>query len=33
VRQQPWREVFVYFKHEDGATGPRLAQEFMKFFK
>jgi uncharacterized protein YecE (DUF72 family) len=32
VRQQSWGEVFVYFKHEDGATGPRLAQEFTKLF-
>ncbi|HKJ92573.1 MAG TPA: DUF72 domain-containing protein [Longimicrobiales bacterium] len=25
---QDWAEVFVFFKHEDGAAGPRLAREF-----
>ncbi len=25
-----WREAFVFFKHEDEATGPRLAAEFMQ---
>lgn len=25
IREQPWREVFVFFKHEDEARGPRLA--------
>jgi len=27
IRQQPWSEAFVYFKHEDGARGPKLAGE------
>jgi uncharacterized protein YecE (DUF72 family) len=26
TRAQPWREAFVYFKHEDEARGPELAQ-------
>lgn len=30
--QQPWRELFVFFKHEDAGTGPRLAQEFAQLF-
>jgi uncharacterized protein YecE (DUF72 family) len=30
VRQQAWEEAYVYFKHEDEATGPRLAGEFVK---
>jgi uncharacterized protein YecE (DUF72 family) len=30
VRAQGWKEVFVFFKHEDEATGPKLAAEFMK---
>ena len=28
VRAQSWREAFVFFKHEDEATGPRLATQF-----
>lgn len=30
VRAQPWREAFVYFKHEDQATGPLLARQFIE---
>lgn len=29
VRAQAWEEVFVFFKHEDAGTGPRLAGEFL----
>jgi len=29
VRAQPWDEAFVFFKHEDAGTGPRLAGEFL----
>jgi uncharacterized protein YecE (DUF72 family) len=29
AREQPWREAFVFFKHEDAGTGPRLAGEFL----
>ncbi len=29
IRQQEWKETFVFFKHEDEATGPRLAAEFL----
>jgi uncharacterized protein YecE (DUF72 family) len=28
LREQPWDEVFVYFKHEDEGSGPRLARTF-----
>ncbi len=28
LREQPWGDAFVYFKHEDEATGPRLAARF-----
>jgi uncharacterized protein YecE (DUF72 family) len=28
LREQPWSEACVYFKHEDEGTGPRLAREF-----
>lgn len=28
IHAQPWREVFVFFKHEDEGTGPRLATRF-----
>jgi uncharacterized protein YecE (DUF72 family) len=29
VRAQPWREAFVFFKHEDEGTGPKLAARFL----
>ncbi len=29
VGDQPWREAFVFFKHEDEAMGPELAQRFL----
>src|SRR5262245_49531350 len=29
VREQGWRDAFVFFKHEDTANGPRLAQRFL----
>ncbi len=30
VNEQDWKEVFVFFKHEDAGKGPELAQEFVK---
>ncbi len=30
VRDQNWTEAFVFFKHEDEGTGPRLAGQFLK---
>ena len=32
VKQQSWKQVFVFFKHEDAGTGPRLAKEFAELF-
>ncbi len=32
IRAQPWDEVFVFFKHEEAGTGPRLAGEFLQLF-
>jgi uncharacterized protein YecE (DUF72 family) len=29
VRALPWREAFVFFKHEDAGAGPRMAREFL----
>jgi uncharacterized protein YecE (DUF72 family) len=29
VRDQKWTEAFVFFKHEDEGTGPKLAGEFL----
>jgi uncharacterized protein YecE (DUF72 family) len=29
IREQGWEETFVFFKHEDEATGPRLAAQFL----
>jgi uncharacterized protein YecE (DUF72 family) len=28
VTMAPWQEAFVFFKHEDAGTGPRLAAQF-----
>lgn len=30
TRAQDWSEAYVFFKHEDAATGPRLAGEFLE---
>lgn len=30
VRAQAWSDAFVFFKHEDEATGPQLAAEFVE---
>ncbi len=33
VREQPWEEVYVFFKHEDAGAGPRLAARFRELFE
>jgi uncharacterized protein YecE (DUF72 family) len=30
IQQQSWRDVFVFFKHEDAGTGPKLASKFLE---
>jgi uncharacterized protein YecE (DUF72 family) len=30
IREQDWKESFVFFKHEDEGTGPKLAAEFIR---
>ena len=30
MKAQDWKTTFVFFKHEDEGTGPRLASEFIK---
>ena len=32
IRLQPWREAYVFFKHEDEGAGPRMAAEFEALF-
>jgi uncharacterized protein YecE (DUF72 family) len=32
LRAQPWQELYVFFKHEEGGTGPRLARAFSELF-
>ena len=32
TRAQAWHQAFVFFKHEDAGTGPRLAKEFAEAF-
>jgi uncharacterized protein YecE (DUF72 family) len=29
IREQPWSEAYVFFKHEESGTGPALAREFL----
>ncbi len=30
IRAQDWKETFVFFKHEDEGTGPKLAARFLE---
>lgn len=30
IRAQQWQETFVFFKHEDEGTGPKLAANFLR---
>ena len=30
IRKQKWRDSFVFFRHEDEARGPRLAERFLE---
>jgi uncharacterized protein YecE (DUF72 family) len=30
VREQAWGEAYVFFKHEDAGTGPKLAARFLE---
>jgi uncharacterized protein YecE (DUF72 family) len=30
IAEQPWEEVFVFFKHEDAGAGPALARRFLE---
>ena len=30
IRDQKWKEAFVFFKHEDEGTGPKLAGRFLE---
>jgi uncharacterized protein YecE (DUF72 family) len=30
IRKQNWKEIFLFFKHEDEGTGPKLAAQFLK---
>jgi hypothetical protein len=32
INAQQWKTTFVFFKHEDEATGPKLAAEFMTLY-
>jgi uncharacterized protein YecE (DUF72 family) len=33
IKAQNWKKTFVFFKHEDEGTGPKLAAQFMKLSK
>jgi uncharacterized protein YecE (DUF72 family) len=30
IRNQNWQETFLFFKHEDAGTGPKLAAQFLE---
>lgn len=30
IRSQNWKETFLFFKHEDAGTGPKLAAQFLQ---
>ena len=30
VRDQPWKEAWVFFKHEEAGTGPKLARQLIE---
>jgi uncharacterized protein YecE (DUF72 family) len=30
IRAQNWKETFLFFKHEDAGTGPKLAAQFLQ---
>jgi uncharacterized protein YecE (DUF72 family) len=30
LRSQPWKETYVFFKHEDTGTGPKFASRFLQ---
>ena len=32
IRDQPWTEAYVFFKHEEAGTGPALAGRFDEIF-
>jgi uncharacterized protein YecE (DUF72 family) len=32
MKAQDWKTTFVFFKHEDEGTGPRLASEFINLY-
>ena len=33
VRKQEWRDVFVFFKHEEAGKGPKMARRFLELAK
>ena len=33
IRDQNWNQTFVFFKHEDEGTGPKLAAQFLRLAK
>jgi len=30
VQKEKWSDAFIFFKHEDEGTGPKLAAQFLK---
>jgi uncharacterized protein YecE (DUF72 family) len=33
VHHQDWREVFIFFKHEEAGKGPQMARKFLELWK
>jgi uncharacterized protein YecE (DUF72 family) len=30
VKQQNWKDTFIFFKHEDDGKGPQMAKRFLE---
>jgi uncharacterized protein YecE (DUF72 family) len=33
LRQQPWQDTFIFFKHEEAGKGPKMARRFLELAK
>jgi hypothetical protein len=33
MRAQEWKTAYVFFKHEDEGTGPKLASQFIDLYQ
>jgi uncharacterized protein YecE (DUF72 family) len=33
IKAQQWKDTYVFFKHEDEGTGPKLAAQFIRLIR